>query len=86
MTLYQLEVKTVDHITIAIKSVLAKRESSWTAEQRALLRQRLQRKLATSQHQSDYPRRLIECRRWGGPCSTADELLAFGSSSRQPRH
>ena len=76
MTLYQTKVQTVDRITIAIKSVLAKRESSWRSEQRALLRERLQRKLANSQHQSDYVRRLlIECRRWGGPCSTVDELL-----------
>ena len=76
MALYKSEVQTVDRVTIAIKSVLAKRESSWTDSQRALLRERLQQKVATNQHQRDYVRRLlVECRRWGGPCSSVDELL-----------
>ena len=77
MTLYQSDVQTVNRITIAIKSILAKREASWTASQRVLLRERLQRKLAATKNQRDYVRHLlVECRRWGGPCSTVDELLA----------
>ena len=76
MTLYQSKVQTVDRVTIAIKSVIEKRESSWTAKQRALLRERLQRKLATNSRQDDYVRRLlVECKRWGDPCSSLTSSL-----------
>ena len=75
MVLVSSEQSTVQSTTRKINRILKKKESEWTDKQKKLRTLRIQKKMAESQSQLSYTKKLLQaCKSWGGPATTPDEL------------
>ena len=77
MVLYKSNCKTVkvNRISRKICLILSDRENSWNEKQQVKLKERLKLKLKKSQKAKDYTKKLLQdCKSWGGPCTSVDEL------------
>ena len=75
MVLVKSSQSTVQATTRKINKILKLKESEWTSEQKKLRGLRIQKKMADSQSQQTYTKKLLQsCKSWGGPATTPDEL------------
>ena len=77
MVLYKSNSKTVKVNRISRKKclILSDRENSWNEKQQVKLKERLELKLKKAQKTKDYTKKLLQdCKSWGGPCTSVDEL------------
>ena len=77
MVLYKSNSKIVkvNRISRKICLILSDRENSWNEKQQVKLKERLELKLKKAQKAKDYTKKLLQdCKSWGGPCTSVDEL------------
>ena len=75
MTLHRSKTGLGQNITNQVKNVLQARETKWNAQQKMLMKAKIQAKFEKLNTQKDYSRKLLEnCKSWGGPCVSAEEL------------
>ena len=65
----------VDKLTKKLSLILGQFEAKWNNVQKEKLKKRIEMKLRKTVQAKDYVKKLLqECKTWGGPCTTADEL------------
>ena len=77
MVLYKTKSKAmkINRISRKISLILAACETVWNEKQQTKLNERLELKLKKAQKVKDYTKKLLQdCKSWGGPCTTVDEL------------
>ena len=81
MKLYSVKQGAVDKIVRNITKLLDVRGRKWDKKQKGKLKQRLQEKANKAARAKDYAKKLLkDCKAWGGPCASCEELLAVLSS------
>ena len=81
MQLYSGKQGTVDKIVRNITKLLDVRGQKWDEKQKGKLKQRLQEKANKAARAKDYAKELLkDCKAWGGPCASCEDLLAVLSS------
>ena len=75
MALYKSKTGLVQNITKQVKHVLQVWETKWYAQQKMLMKVRIQAQFEKLNNQKDYSRKLLkDCKSYQGPCVSADEL------------
>ena len=65
----------IDKTSRKICTILLERETKWNDKQKSKLKERLEMKLQKAVNSKDYTRRLLQnCKSWGGPCISVEEL------------
>ena len=81
MKLYSVKQGAVDKIVRNITKLLDVRGRKWDKKQKGKLKQRLQEKANKAARAKDYAKKLLkDCKAWGGPCASCEDLLAVLSS------
>ena len=58
-----------------MSSILSERETTWNENQKIKLKERIEWKLKKASKAKDYTKQLLQnCKSWGGPCTSVDEL------------
>ena len=76
MVLYKSknEIK-LDKLSKKLPIILSNRETNWNILQQEKLKRKLEEKLKKSSKAKDYTKNLLQnCKSWGGPCTTVEEL------------
>ena len=77
MQLYSGKQGAVDKIVRNITKLLDVRGRKWDKKQKGKLKQRLQEKANKAARAKDYAKKLLkDCKAWGGPCASCEDLLA----------
>ena len=77
----------VDRLSAKIALMLMAREKKWDAEQQKKLNKRLEEKLKKASSKKDYTRRLLQdCKSWGGPATTSEELHVVLNGKDNQQH
>jgi hypothetical protein len=67
--------------------VLAEREKLWDREQKLKHCERLKKKIIKADKSKDYQKKLLqECKSWGGPATTSEELISIISGRDNAHH
>ena len=88
MTPYKSKRGLFQNIAKQVKKVLPARETKWNAQQKMLMKARIEAKFENLNNQKNYSRKLLKnCKSWGGLCVSAEELeiILLAKSDNQDR-
>ena len=70
--------RKIDRVSRKISSVLSARELEWDSNQRDKFKERLELKVTKAEKAAGFVKKLLqECKTWGGPATTVDELFSI---------
>ena len=79
--------KRVDRISKQISRALTEREKSWDSVQKKKHDERLKEKILKADKSKDYIKKLLQdCKSWGGPATTSEELISIISGRENTHH
>ena len=74
----------VDQEAKLITTLLDERESIWTNQQKVILKEEIKKKLKKTIDFNDFVKNLLNgCKKWGGPVTSASELLEILRKKKQ---
>ena len=76
MVLFRNIQEKVDQEAKLITTLLDERESIWTNQQKVILKEEIKKKLKKTIDFNDFVKNVLNgCKKWGGPVTSASELL-----------